>query len=64
MRGILPQTPITLLIVKEQISSAWAIDLHMFQLPKNRVTLQYVHDHPHHPRDGADQDGLPSSPSA
>ena len=36
MRGILPQTPMALLIIKEQISSARAIHLHMFQLPKNR----------------------------
>ena len=49
MRGILPQTPMALLIIKEQISSARAIHLHVFQLPKNRVALQYVHDHPHIP---------------
>ena len=31
---------------KKQIGSAWAIHLHVFQLPKDWVTLQYVHDHP------------------
>ena len=51
MRGILPQTLMALLIIKEQISSAWAVHLHMFQLPKNWVTLQYVHDHPCIPRE-------------
>ena len=44
--GILPQTPMALLVIKEQVSSTWAIYLHMFQLPQNRVPLQYVHNHP------------------
>ena len=44
-RGILPQAPTAQLVIKEQIGSAWAIYLHMFQLPKNQVALQYVHDH-------------------
>ena len=50
MHSILPQTPMALLVIKEQVSSAWAVHLHMFQLPKNWIALQYVHDHPHVPR--------------
>ena len=46
MCGILAQALMALLVIKEQIGSARAIHLHMFQLPKDRVTLQYVHDHP------------------
>ena len=49
MHGILPQALMALLVVKEQIGGARAIYLHMFQLPKNWVTLQYVYDHPHVP---------------
>ena len=47
MHGVLPQTLTALLVIKEQVSSAWAIHLHMFQVPKNRVALQFMHDHPH-----------------
>ena len=47
--GILAQTLTALLVVKEQIGSPQAIHLHMFQLPKEWVTLQYVHYHPHIP---------------
>ena len=71
MCGILAQAPMALLVVKEQIGSTQAIHLHVFQLPKHRVTLQYVHDHPCIPgerrRTGptrADQGGQPSSPLA
>ena len=49
MRGILPQTPMALLVVKEQVSNTQTIYLHMFQLPENRITLQYVHNHPRIP---------------
>ena len=49
MCSILAQAPMALLVVKEQIGSAQAIYLHVFQLPKNRVALQYVHDHPRIP---------------
>ena len=47
--GILAQAPTALLVIKEQIGSAWDIHLHMFQLPKDQVTLWYVHDHPRIP---------------
>ena len=40
-----------LLVIKEQIGSPQAIHLHMLQLPKNRVTLQYVHYHSRIPRE-------------
>ena len=50
MRGILPQTPTALLVIKEQVSSTQAVHLHMFQLPKIWIALQYVHNHPHVPR--------------
>ena len=50
MCGILPQTPMALLVIKEQVSNTQAIYLHMFQLPQNRVALQYVHNHPCIPR--------------
>ena len=46
MHGILPQTPMALFVIKEQVSNTWAIYLHMFQLPENWITLQYVHNHP------------------
>ena len=49
MRGILPQTPMALLVIKEQVSNTWAIYLHMFQLPQNQITLQYMHNHSHIP---------------
>ena len=51
IRGILPQSPMALLVVEEQVSSTRAVYLHMFQLPKNRIALEYVHDHPHVPRE-------------
>ena len=49
IRCILAQTLTTLLVIKEQIGSPRAIHLHVFQLPKDWVTLQYVHYHPHIP---------------
>ena len=65
MCGILPQTLIALLVIKEQISSTRDIYLHMFQLPKNQITLQYMHNHPHiNTGNGVDQGGQPSSPPA
>ena len=51
MRSILPQTPMALLVIKEQVSKTQAIYLHMFQLPKNWIALQYVHNHPRIPRE-------------
>ena len=42
---ILTQAMGVLPIIKEQISSPQAIHLHMLQLPKDWVTLQYVHYH-------------------
>ena len=45
MRGILAQTPTALLVIKEQVDSPWTVYLHMLQLPKDRVTLQYMHYH-------------------
>ena len=48
IHGVLAQTPMALLVVKEKIG-AWAIHLHVFQLPKDQVTLQYVYNHPHVP---------------
>ena len=47
MCSILAQAPMALLVIKEQIGSAQAIQLHVFQFPKDWVALQYVHDHPH-----------------
>ena len=43
--SILAQTPMALLVIKEQVGSPQAIHLHMLQLPKDQVTLQYVHYH-------------------
>ena len=43
--NILTQTMAALPIIKEQISSCRAIYLHVLQLPKDWVTLQYVHYH-------------------
>ena len=40
-----------LLVIKEQIHSPWAIHLHVLQLPKDRVALQYVHYHSRIPRE-------------
>ena len=45
IRGILAQTLMALPVIEEQIGSPWTIHLHVFQLPKNWVTLQYVHYH-------------------
>ena len=45
IRSILTITPMALLIIIEQIGSSQAIHLHVLQLPKDRVTLQYVHYH-------------------
>ena len=47
--GILTQTLMALLVIKEQIGSPWAVHLHVLQLPKDWVTLQYVHYHSHIP---------------
>ena len=49
MHSILPQTPMALLVIKEQVSNTRAIYLHVFQLPQDRVILQYVHNHPRIP---------------
>ena len=49
IHGILLQTPTALLVIEEQVGSTRAIYLHMFQLLKNRITLEYVHDHPRIP---------------
>ena len=46
MCSILAQALTAQLVVKEQIGSAQAIHLHMFQLFKDWITLQYMHDHP------------------
>ena len=43
--SILTQTTVALLIIEEQIGSPRAIHLHMLQLPKDQVILQYVHYH-------------------
>ena len=51
IHGILPQTPMALLVIEEQVSNTRAIHLHMFQLPKNQITLEYMHDHPCVPRE-------------
>ena len=51
MRSIVAQTPTALLVIEKQIGSPWAIHLHMLQLPKNRVALQYVHYHSCIPRE-------------
>ena len=45
IHSILTQATAALPIIKEQISSPWAIHLHMLQLPKDWVTLQYVQHH-------------------
>ena len=49
IRGILAQTPTALLVIKEQVGSPRAIHLHVLQLPKDWVALQYVHYHPRIP---------------
>ena len=49
--GPLLQTLMTLLVVKEQVSSTRAIHLNMLQFLKYRITLKYMHDHPHIPRE-------------
>ena len=46
IHGLLLQTPMALLVIEEQVSSTRAIYLHMLQLPKNWIALEYVHDHP------------------
>ena len=51
IHGILLQTLTALLIVEEQVSSTRAVYLHMFLLLKDWITLKYVHDHPHVPRE-------------
>ena len=51
IHGPLLQTPMALLVIEEQVSSTRAIYLHMLQLPKYWVTLEYVHDHPRIPRE-------------
>ena len=43
--SILAQTLMALLVIAEQIGSPWAIHLHMLQLPKDLVALQYMHYH-------------------
>ena len=43
--SILTQTLTALLVIEEQIGSPQAIHLHMLQLPKDQVALQYVHYH-------------------
>ena len=43
--SILTQTTAALLIIKEQIGSPQAIHLHVLQLPKDLVILQYMHYH-------------------
>ena len=47
--SILAQTLITLLVIKEQLGSAQAIHLHVLQLSKDWVALQYMHYHSHIP---------------
>ena len=47
--SILTQTTAALLITEEQIGSPQAVHLHMLQLPKDQVILQYVHYHSHVP---------------
>ena len=49
--SILLQTPMALLVGEEQVSSTRAIHLHMFKLPKDWITLEYVHDHPRIPKE-------------
>ena len=51
IRGILLQTPTALLVIEEQVSSTRAVYLHMFQLLKDQIALEYVHDHPRIPRE-------------
>ena len=57
--GILPQTLMALLVIKEQVSNTRAIYLRMLQLHKNWITLQYVHNHPHIPRKCVGGQGQP-----
>ena len=45
IHSILAQTPMALLVIEEQIGSPQAVHLHVLQLPKDQVTLQYVHYH-------------------
>ena len=43
--SILTQTLMALLVIEKQIDSPWAIHLHVLQLPKDQVALQYMHYH-------------------
>ena len=43
IHSILTQTMAALLIIEEHMGSPWAIHLHVLQLPKDRVILQYMH---------------------
>ena len=45
IRSILTQTMVALLIIEEHIGSPRAIHLHVLQLPKDWVILQYMHYH-------------------
>ena len=49
IRGLLLQTLMALLVIEEQVGSTRAIYLHMLQLLKDRVALEYVHNRPHIP---------------
>ena len=49
IHSILTQTMAALLITEAQIGSPQAIHLHVLQLPKDWVVLQYVHYHSHIP---------------
>ena len=49
--SLLLQTRMALLVIEEQVSSTRAIYLHMLQLPKNQVTLEYMHNHSCIPRE-------------
>ena len=49
MHSILTQTMAALPIIEEQIGSPQAIHLHVLQLPRDQVILQYVHYHSHIP---------------
>ena len=51
IHGLPLQTQMTLLVVEEQVCGTRAIYLHMLQLPQNQIALEYVHDHPHIPRE-------------
>ena len=45
LSNILLKSSAAMLVIKEKIGSAWAIHLHMLQIPKHQISLQDMKDH-------------------